>query len=71
MSVSFVVQFYPDSIYLHPGSKNLRHEHYAPINSKVRHLSPPPQRVFDHRLFPRGLGMCTLPGWGGTFELDL
>ena len=64
MSVSFVVQFYPDSVYLHSGSKNLRHEHYAPINSKVRYLSPPPQQVFDHRLFPRGLGMCTLPGWG-------
>ena len=37
MSVSLVVQFRLDSIYLHWVSKNLEHEHYALINSK-----PPP-----------------------------
>ena len=34
MSVSLVVHFRTDSIYLHWGSKNLGHEYYAPINSK-------------------------------------
>ena len=69
MSVSFVVQFHPDSIYLHGRSKNLGLEHFAPINSKLRHLPPPSQRAFDRRLFPWDWGMRTLRGWGRTFDI--